>query len=78
MLASEAGLTSCIYDDADDLSDRTLDCPVSAALVSEWSELPEESEGESRERSEADELAIGDLTDSLLSDDRLDTRLSCV
>ena len=39
MFESGAGLASCKYDDADVLSDRKLDCPVSAALVSECSEL---------------------------------------
>jgi hypothetical protein len=75
MLGSNAGLASCRYDDADDLSDRKLDCPVSAVLVKEWSELPDESEGESRERSEVVKLGTGDLTGSLRSDDMLDTRL---
>jgi hypothetical protein len=35
MLDSDAGLASCMNDEADDLSDRKLDCPVSAALVRE-------------------------------------------
>jgi len=32
---SEAGLASCRYEDAEDLSERKLDCPVRAALVKE-------------------------------------------
>lgn len=64
-------------DDADDLSDLRLDCPVSAVLVKEWSELPDERDGESRERSEADKLGTGDLMESLRSDDTLDMRLIC-
>jgi hypothetical protein len=64
-------------DEADDLSDRKLDCPVSAALVSDCSELPEESDGEFCQRSEADELSAGDLIE-LRSDEMLDTRLICV
>lgn len=75
MSGSVVGLVSCRKDDADDLSDRRLDWPVSAALVRDWSELPEESAGESRERSEADRLGTGDLAGSLFSDDMLDTRL---
>ena len=35
MLESDTGLTSCKYDDADDLSERKLDCQVSAVLVNE-------------------------------------------
>jgi hypothetical protein len=64
-------------EDADDLSERKLDFPVSAVLVNEWSELPDESErdGESRDCSEVDKLGAGDLTDSLRSDEMLDTRL---
>jgi hypothetical protein len=61
-------------DEADDLSDRKLDLPVSAALVSECSELPEESDGESCDFTEAVELAAGDLT--LCSEDLLDICLS--
>jgi hypothetical protein len=69
MLESDIVADSCKKDEADDLSERRLDFPVKAALVREWSELPEESEreGESRERSEADKLGAGDLTDSLRS-----------
>ena len=76
---SEARVDSCRKEEADDLSDRRLDLPVRAVLVSEWSELPDESErdGESRERSEADRLGTGLLIESLRSDETLDTRLIC-
>lgn len=75
---SEGKLVSRKNDDADDLSDLRLDCPVSAVLVNEWSELPDERDGESRERSEADKLGTGDLIGSLRSDDTLGMRLTCV
>ncbi len=67
---------SCKNDDADDLSDRRLDRPVKEALVSECSELPEERDGDSRERSEADRLGAGDLIESLCSEEILEMR-SC-
>lgn len=79
ILVSEVELDCWKNEEADDLSERRLDFPVSAALVKEWSELPDERDGagESRDRSEAAWLDAGDLTDSLRSEDTLDTRLSC-
>jgi hypothetical protein len=80
MSGSEASRASWKKDEAEDRSERKLDFPVKALLVREWSELPEEIdiEGESRERSEADKLGAGLLTDSLRSDDTLDMRLICI
>lgn len=64
-LISGSGLArrlSARKDDADERSDRRLDFPVSAALVSEWSELPDESDGDSCDLTDAAELTGGDLT----------------
>lgn len=74
MSESPGKVVSCRYEEADDLSDRKLVLPVSAMLVSEWSELPDESEGDSRDRSEVVRLGTGDFIGSLLSEDALETR----
>ena len=57
-------LASCMKDDADDLSERKLDLPVSEVPVRDGSELPDDKAGDSRERSEV-RLGAGDLTESL-------------
>lgn len=65
---------SCMKDEAEERSERRLDFPVRAALVREWSELPDESAGDSWERSEAELLCKGDRPDSLLSEEPLEKR----
>jgi hypothetical protein len=79
ILESEVAWEFWKNEEADDLSERRLDFLVNAALVKEWSELPDESDraGESRDRSEAERLGAGDLIDSLRSDETLETRVSC-
>ena len=67
-------VTSCRNDETEDLSDRTLDFPVKALLVRECSELPEDRDGDSRDRSEAETLVVGDFKDSLPGDEPLDMR----
>jgi hypothetical protein len=65
--------TSFKKDEADDRSERRLDFPVN-----EGSELPDDREGDSRERSEAVRLGTGDFIDSLYSEEALETRVSRV